>query len=64
MKHSRIVQNAIKDVRKIKACGTHRWVGPIKEVEVLGIVVYEVRCENCPAGYHFSNRGKAMEAIK
>ena len=70
MKHSRIVQNAIKDVRKIKACGTHCWVGPIKEIKFLErngsvrMIHYEVRCKTCPLVAHFINEEEATEAIK
>ena len=70
MKHSRMIQNEIKKLRKIKACGTHQWIGPIKEIEFLErngtirMIHYEVHCKNCPIVYLFSNKINAEEAIK
>jgi hypothetical protein len=62
-----VINGALSDIKKIRACPGHVWVGPIKEVDVNlgdGVTFYEVHCKHCPLGKSFITKADAEEAIR
>ncbi len=59
-----MIANELDKLKRIKECGEHEWIGPIKKVEFCdGMITYQVMCKNCPLGKVFTNEADAEDAI-
>lgn len=64
MRYDKMISGEVAKLKRIKECGEHEWIGPIKKIEHSdGMVFYQVQCRYCPLGKMFVNESDAEVAI-
>jgi len=58
-----LIRSALDNHKLIRACTGHKWMGPIKPIDIAGTIAYQVKCVYCPLYKDFSTIEQAQATI-
>ena len=58
-----VINRAVDDIKLMRDCPRHQWVGPIQIIEFPDFVDYQVCCKHCPLRKGVDTAAKAQALI-